>query len=81
MSNTRCFEGVTRSDVYQLCDRVAVALRHDPEDGQPYPVCVRHVRGDMVPLDDVCARDEALAELAEFSNEHGLTDTPAKEQP
>jgi len=50
-----CTEGVTRRDEYQPCDKPAVAVRHNPESGEPYPVCARHARADMVPLPDLIA--------------------------
>ena len=50
-----CTEGVTRRDEFQPCDKPAVAVRIDPEGGEPYPVCARHARADMVPLPDVIA--------------------------
>jgi hypothetical protein len=45
-----CTEGVSRRGEFQPCDKPAVAARYDPEDGDPYPVCARHARGDMVTL-------------------------------
>lgn len=45
-----CSEGVTRRGEYQPCDKTTVAVRYDPEDGSPYPVCAYHARADMVPL-------------------------------
>ncbi len=45
-----CAEGVTRRGEYQPCGKTAVALRYDPETGDPYPVCAYHARSDMVPL-------------------------------
>ncbi len=37
------------------CDKVAVAVRIDTDDGHPYPVCAYHARGDMVPLAELLA--------------------------
>jgi hypothetical protein len=45
-----CHEDVTRGGISQPCDRPAVGMRIDPEEGEPYPVCVGHVRHVMVPL-------------------------------
>lgn len=45
-----CTEGVTRGGEFQPCERLAVALRIDPEERTPYPVCPPHARGDMVSL-------------------------------
>ena len=55
MSGAECVEGVTRRDEYQPCNLPAVAVRIDPEEGEPYPVCKRHVRGEMVALADLPA--------------------------
>ena len=49
-SPNECTEEVTRRGEFQPCDKTAVALRYDPEEGRPYPVCSYHSRGDMVPL-------------------------------
>lgn len=56
---TTCHEEVTRKGQLQPCEKVAVALRDCPEDGGIYPVCVKHTRHPMVPLDGVrrMARD------------------------
>ena len=51
-----CTEGVTRGDAFQPCDGQAVAMRIDPEEKKPYPVCSRHCRGEMVPLNEVKAQ-------------------------
>lgn len=48
-----CHEEVTRHGEVEPCDKVAVALRMDPEEHEPYPVCARHSRGDMVPLETI----------------------------
>ncbi|MGW8430918.1 hypothetical protein ACWGJ9_07310 [Curtobacterium citreum] len=48
-----CSEGVTRQGMYEPCEATAVAVRLDPEEHTPYPVCARHARGEMVPLHDV----------------------------
>ena len=53
-----CDEGVTRRGEYQPCEKVAVAIRHDPEDGGFYPVCAYHAHADMVPLVEVLAARE-----------------------
>lgn len=48
-----CHEEVSRRGEQEPCDKTAVALRLDPEEGEPYPVCARHARADMVPLEDI----------------------------
>jgi hypothetical protein len=48
-----CTEGVDKRGVFDTCDKVAVALRLDPEEQEPYPVCARHARADMVPLEAI----------------------------
>lgn len=53
---TTCEEGVTRRQAFQPCDKPAVAMRLDPEDKKPYPVCRRHCRENMVPLAEVKAK-------------------------
>lgn len=53
---TTCEEGVTRRQAFQPCDKPAVAMRLDPEDKKPYPVCRRHCRENMVPLAEVKAQ-------------------------
>jgi hypothetical protein len=50
-----CHEDVTRKGQSQPCEKTAVAVRIDPEDGGPYPVCAYHARGQMVPLADLRA--------------------------
>ena len=50
-----CHEDVTRDGESQPCEATAVAVRVDPEDDEPYPVCARHARADMVPLTDLGA--------------------------
>lgn len=52
----RCDEYVVRQGCRQRCDAVAVAVRVDPQGDPGYPVCVRHVRGDMVPLGELVNR-------------------------
>jgi hypothetical protein len=49
----KCTEEVSRNGLVDTCDRVAVALRLDPNEGSPYPVCARHARRDLVPLEDI----------------------------
>lgn len=44
MADKECHEGVTRDDLFEPCDRAAVAYRLDPEEGTPYPVCHKHHR-------------------------------------
>lgn len=50
-----CHEDVTRGGESQPCDKTAVAVRIDPEDDGPYPVCAYHARAEMVPLTDLLA--------------------------
>ena len=49
----QCHEEVTRRGEVEPCEKTAVALRMDPEESEPYPVCARHARAEMVPLEDV----------------------------
>jgi hypothetical protein len=48
-----CHEEVTRRGMLEPCEKVAVAVRIDPNEGSRYPVCARHVRGPMVPLAEI----------------------------
>jgi hypothetical protein len=48
-----CHEDVTRKGESQPCGKTAVAVRIDPEDSGPYPVCAYHARGEMVSLTDL----------------------------
>lgn len=49
-----CSEGVTRQGEYQPCEKVAVAIRRDPEDDDDYyPVCSYHARGRMMSLSEL----------------------------
>jgi hypothetical protein len=65
-----CDEGVTRQGEFQPCEKTAVAVRLDPEEGSPYPVCAYHARGDMVPLAELLDEDQELSEDdREFVNE------------
>lgn len=48
-----CHEEVARADDLEPCGKTAVALRVDPQEGEPYPVCARHARASMVPLVDI----------------------------
>ena len=48
-----CDEGVTRQGEFQPCEKVAVAIRIDPEDDGYYPVCAYHSRAPMLPLADL----------------------------
>src|SRR5665647_3120597 len=65
-----CTEGVTRRDEFQPCDKPAVAVRLDPESGEPYPVCARHARADMVLLPDLIAavRAQVAAEIDSYTD-------------
>lgn len=49
----RCSEEVTRGGVLDPCDKTAVAVREDPNYGGYYPVCARHARARMVPLETI----------------------------
>lgn len=49
MQHRECHEEVTRKGELQPCDKPAVAVRRDA-GGEPYPVCVYHCHGGMVPL-------------------------------
>lgn len=46
----KCHEGVTRARQYEPCEKIAVAIKRDTENREPYPVCAYHARGDMVTL-------------------------------
>lgn len=63
-----CTEGVDKRGTFDTCDKVAVALRLDPEGGEPYAVCKKHVRAEMVPLETIVRfmldREEAQRMLA-----------------
>lgn len=48
-----CHEEVARGVEVEPCDKTAVALRIDPQESEPYPVCARHTRAPMVPLVDI----------------------------
>lgn len=48
-----CHEDVTRKGESQPCCLPAVAIRLDPEDNSPYPVCSRHTRKPLVPLTEI----------------------------
>lgn len=52
---SECTEGVTRAGEFQPCEKTAVAVRIDPEEGSWYSVCAYHARGDMVPLAELLA--------------------------
>lgn len=51
-----CHEEIVRSGHVEPCERLAIAVRLDfnhSDDGQPYPVCARHIsrrKGHMVSL-------------------------------
>lgn len=55
-----CHEEVSRRGVAEPCNKTAVGLRYDPEENQPYPVCSRHARGEMVPLFDLIEAARAV---------------------
>jgi redox-regulated HSP33 family molecular chaperone len=77
----QCHEEVTRKGELEPCDSTAVALRIDPHESEPYPVCARHARGDMVSLEAVVrfmldrheAQAVAASGLARMALEHGST--------
>jgi hypothetical protein len=48
-----CHEEVGRGVEVEPCEKPAVALRIDPQESEPYPVCARHARAPMVPLVDI----------------------------
>lgn len=48
-----CHEEVTRHDTLNPCNKPAVALRIDPNWGDPYPVCARHSRAPMVTIPEI----------------------------
>lgn len=50
-----CHEEVSRKGQSQPCEKAAVAVRLDPEDRSPYPVCAFHSRSEMVSLNDLLA--------------------------
>jgi len=62
MSDLVCFEGIDLLGEFQPCNLPAVAVRIDPEDGNPYPVCKLHVRGEMVGLGDLLTVVGAMSE-------------------
>lgn len=51
----KCHEEVSRKGHAQPCDTPAVAVRLDPEDYRPYPVCAYHTRAPMVTLAEIVA--------------------------
>lgn len=53
---TTCDEETTRRGEVQPCDKPAVAMRLDPTEGTPYPVCAYHTRGPMLTLAELRAR-------------------------
>lgn len=66
---SECHEDVIRLGEHEPCDLPAVAVRLDPECGEPYPVCTKHARtpGSMVPIDAIvrAVRESIAAELTE----------------
>ncbi|RCL84433.1 MAG: hypothetical protein DBW62_08660 [Microbacterium sp.] len=81
----QCHEEVTRRGELEPCEKVAVALRLDPQESEPYPVCARHARANMVSLEDIVRfmldRHEAqevaargLVRLAQESADRGSDD-------
>lgn len=48
-----CHEEVTRKGLVQPCEKTAVAIRVDTEDGDLYPVCAYHSRGEMASLAEI----------------------------
>lgn len=57
-----CHEEVNRRCHLQPCDRPAVALRLDPHELTPYPVCSQHRRAPMVALRDLIGLVATTAE-------------------
>jgi hypothetical protein len=64
-----CHEGVTRKGEFEPCDKPAVAVRIDPQEGGPYPVCAYHARADMVLLIDLV--DNIREQVAKEIEAHG----------
>lgn len=66
-----CAEEVVHAGTFEPCGRPAVAERFDPETGDPYPVCTRHVRRRMVPLARVKAGvwDDGADAMDEYHTE------------
>lgn len=56
-----CHESVSRKGEIQPCEKPSVALRYDPDCGEPYPVCAYHSRADMVSLTHLRAALERRA--------------------
>jgi hypothetical protein len=53
----KCCAEVSRGGESQPCDKTAVAVTVDAEDGHWWPVCPHHARGrHMVPLAELLAR-------------------------
>lgn len=70
-----CTEGVVRADgEEEPCGQPAVAVRMDPNEGEPCPVCARHTRGVMVPLVRVvnASKVEALRDARRYAAEHPI---------
>lgn len=54
LTATTCEEGISGTDgTYQPCDRPAVAWRIDERDDTAYPVCPKHTRQPMIPIQTV----------------------------
>ena len=68
LHHRECHEDVIRLGEHAPCERPAVAVRLDPECGEPYPVCTTHARTPelMVPLADLeAALRESIASQIE----------------
>ena len=50
-----CDEETTRRGEVQPCCKPAVAMRFDPTEGTPYPVCAHHTRGPTLTLAELRA--------------------------
>jgi hypothetical protein len=51
----KCDEGVTRKGEFEPCEKPAVAVRYDQENGGYYAVCGYHTRGMMLTLPGLVA--------------------------
>jgi hypothetical protein len=58
-----CDEEVTRGGHIDVCGKTAVALRINPDGGEPYPTCPFHTRDDVVALADIAAAVTAAVNI------------------
>lgn len=70
-----CHEEVTRKGLLEPCEKPAVAMRIDPNEGIPYPVCIKHTRAEMVPLERGRLADEVRRKPKPFSEGSNIVDT------